>query len=149
MSVGDSSKQTAAERANLLVAEFSKLSDWESRYNKLIELGKAMPDLAAELRTDEALVKGCQSRVWLHAKLSPQGTMLLQGDSESVLVKGLVAVLVKVYNEADPAEVLKTPPTFLDQMGFREHLSPSRANGLFSMMKQIQMFAFVFQSTKN
>lgn len=136
------------QRCDEIVAEFSKISDWEARYKKIIELGKSLPDLPENLRTEEAKVKGCQSQVWLHAKLNSQGEIEFQGDSDALLVKGLVALLLKIYSRSTPEEILATPPEFLKAIGFEGNLSPSRANGLFSMIKQIRYFATAFAMLK-
>lgn len=137
------------ERSDKIVTEFSKLSGWEDRYKKIIELGKGLSDLPEELRTEESKVKGCQSQVWLHAKLNDQGEIIFQGDSDALLVKGLVALLLKIYSGSTPEEILTTPPEFLKTIGFEGNLSPSRANGLFSMIKQIRYFATAFAMLKN
>ena len=114
----------------------------------MIEWGKALPDLQESLRTEESKVKGCQSQVWFHARLNSDGTVLFQGDSDAILVKGLVAVLLKIYNGSTPAEILSFKPEFLVQMGFANNLSPSRTNGLYSMIKQIIYFAQAFSLMK-
>lgn len=132
-------------RQEALVQEFEALASWEDRYKKLIELGRKLADMPEELKTESNKVKGCQSQVWLFAKLNEQGEMLLWGDSDALLVKGLVAVLLRVYSGAKPEEILQTPPEFLKTLGFESHLSPSRANGLHSMLKQIKFFATAFQ----
>lgn len=131
-----------------VVTEFEKLKTWEDKYKKLIEWGKALPDLPDSLRTEESKVKGCQSQVWFHAKLNDDGTVSFQGDSDAILVKGLVAVLLKIYNGSTPDEILSFKPEFLQQMGFANNLSPSRTNGLFSMIKQIIYFAQAFRLMK-
>ncbi len=135
---------TLKERGDQIAQEFAKLESWEDRYKKIIALGKALPDLPENLRTEEAKVKGCQSQVWLHAKLNDRGEIEFQGDSDALLVKGLVALLLKVYSGSTPEEILQTPPDFLKAIGFEGNLSPSRANGLFSMLKQIRYFATAF-----
>lgn len=132
------------QRSDEIVTEFSKLNDWEARYKKIIELGKSLPDLPENLRTEESKVKGCQSQVWLHAQLNDKGEIEFQGDSDALLVKGLVALLLKIYSGSTPEEILTTPPEFLKSIGFEGNLSPSRANGLFSMIKQIRYFATAF-----
>ncbi len=139
---------TIQERQQDLIQEFSKISSWEDRYKKIIEMGRKLPDLPESLRTDDAKIKGCQSQVWLHAKLNSAGQVELQGDSDAMIVKGLVALLLQVYSPADPEEIIKTPPDFLKAIGFEGNLSPSRANGLFAMLKQIQMFATAFKYLK-
>lgn len=139
---------TLKERGDQIAAEFQNLKSWEDRYKKIISLGKALPDLPENLRTEDAKVKGCQSQVWLHAKLNSLGEIEFQGDSDALLVKGLVALLLKVYSGSTPEEILTTPPDFLKAIGFEGNLSPSRANGLFSMMKQIRYFAAAFGMLK-
>jgi cysteine desulfuration protein SufE len=132
------------DRQEQLIQEFSALTSWEDRYKRVIDLGKSLPQLSSELYDPKYLVKGCQSQVWLHAELKPSGEMVLHGDSDALIVKGLVALLIQVYSGMTPEQVLKTPPDFIDQLGFKEHLSPSRANGFLSMLKQIQLYAQVF-----
>lgn len=132
------------DRQNQVIQDFSALSQWEDRYKKIIELGKALPPFPEELRVEQNIVKGCQSQVWLSAKLDNQGNMVIHGDSDALIVKGLVALLLKVYSGTPPAEVLVTPPEFLRALGFEGNLSPSRANGLHSMLKQIKMYATAF-----
>ncbi len=134
------------ERQKTLIAEFSKLSEWEDRYKKIIELGKTLPEMSESLKIEQNIVKGCQSQVWLHAELSPEGTVRFQGDSDALLVRGLVGILLNIYSNATPMEILATPPDFLRELGFEGNLSPSRANGLHSMLKQIKMYALAFQS---
>ena len=141
--------KTLKERADQMSDEFAKLSTWEDRYKKIIALGKSLPYLPEEMRTEDVKVKGCQSQVWLHAKLNPQGEIEFQGDSDALLVKGLVALLLKIYSGSTPEEILTTPPDFLKSIGFEGNLSPSRANGLFSMLKQIRYYAAAFGMLKN
>jgi len=135
-------------RQQQLIEEFAKIPGWEDRYKKIIEMGRALPEMSESLKTEDAKIKGCQSQVWLHAKLDPQGRVELQGDSDALIVKGLVAVLLRVYSPAEPEEILATSPDFLKALGFEGNLSPSRANGLFAMLKQIQMFATAFKYLK-
>ncbi len=131
-------------RIDSLVKEFEAIQNWEDRYKKIIQMGKSVPNLPESLRTEEAKVKGCQSQVWLHAELDLLGQVQFQGDSDALLVKGLVAVVLKVYSGSKPAEILASSPEFLKTLGFEGNLSPSRANGLFAMLKQIRNFAFAF-----
>lgn len=131
------------ERADQITAEFQKNQDWESRYKLIIAMGKELPDLDDSLRTEEAKVKGCQSQVWLHAKKNSDGKIIFQGDSDALLVKGLVALLLKIYSGSTAQEILTTPPDFLKAIGFEGNLSPSRANGLFSMLKQIRFLPWL------
>lgn len=140
---------TIQEKQKLLVEEFEAVGNWEERYKKIITLGRQLPEMAEEYKNDDNKVKGCQSQVWLHAELSPEGTMLLHGDSDAMIVKGLVAVLLKVYSASPPDEILRSPPEFLRALGFEGNLSPSRANGLHAMLKQIQHFATAFAYVLN
>lgn len=128
-----------------LIADFKRFSDWEERYKHLIEIGKKMPAMDDSNRIPANLVKGCQSQVWLHADLV-DGKIFFQADSDASIVKGIVALLVSVYSGSTPDEILMTKPTFLEDIGLREHLSMSRANGLNSMMKQISFFAMAFKA---
>lgn len=141
-------ENTGLGRQQQLVSEFSQLASWEDRYKKIIQIGKALPALSEEFHDDKYLVKGCQSQVWLHASLDDQGKMQLVGDSDALIVKGLVALLIQVYSGLPPAEVLETPPKFVEELGFAEYLSPSRANGFLSMIKQIKLYAQAFQLTQ-
>lgn len=133
-----------AARADSLVQTFAQLPDWEARYKKIIEVGREMPEMPEALKTEDAKVKGCQSQVWLHAKLGDDGIVQFQADSDALITKGLVAVLLKVYSGATPSEILSFPPEFLKSLGFEGNLSPSRANGLNSMIRQIRNYAVAF-----
>ncbi len=132
------------ERQDSLIQEFNSLNSWEDRYKRIIEYGKNLPDMSDQLKTEDSKVKGCQSQVWMHASLNEKNEMLIVADSDALLVKGLVALLVKVYSPAAPQDVLNTAPAFLKTLGFEENLSPNRTNGLHSMLKQIKMFATAF-----
>ena len=133
------------DKIESLVLDFKRFSDWEERYKHLIDLGKKMPPLDETHRIPENLVKGCQSQVWLHADLL-DGKIYFQADSDASIVKGIIALLVGVYTGSTPDEILSTKPTFLEDIGLREHLSMSRANGLNSMMKQISFFAMAYKA---
>ena len=129
-----------------IVDEFAMLGDWQDRYEQLIELGKELPLIAAEFKTEENLVRGCQSRVWLTAE--PRGeTVHFTADSDAMITKGLVALLVRVLNDRTPQEIMSTPLTFIDRIGVREHLSPSRSNGVVAMLDQMKRYALAY-STK-
>lgn len=127
-----------------LIGEFSQFSDWESRYKHLIDLGKALPPLPEEFKVEDLKVKGCQSQVWIKADLTKKGEVKFRGDSDALLVKGLVNLLLRVYSEATPSEILSTSPQFFEELGFKSHLSPSRANGFYSMIKQIHYYATAY-----
>lgn len=136
------------ERQKEIVAQFSGLSEWEDRYKKLIELGKQLPDLPDAKKTEEFKVKGCQSQVWIHARFE-NGRVYFEADSDALLVRGLVSMLVKLYSGAKPAEIIATPPDFVKEIGLESKLSPSRANGLFSMIKQMKYYAMAFEAMQS
>lgn len=133
------------DRIEKLVTEFTQFKDWEDRYRHLIEIGKSLPAMNEAHRLEQNKVKGCQSQVWLHAELQ-NGKILFEADSDAAIVKGIVALLVQVYSGSTPDEILSTKPTFLEDLGLREHLSMSRANGLTAMMKQISFYAMAFKA---
>ncbi len=133
------------ERVNALIEEFNGFGDWEDRYMHIISRGKNMPALDEQLCTEEYKVKGCQSQVWLVPELK-DGKIIFKADSDAAIVKGIVSILIGVYSDATPDEILATKPDFLDTIGLRQHLSMSRANGLSSMVKQISMYALAFKT---
>lgn len=133
------------QRQENLVQEFAGLADWEERYKKLIEFGKRLPELPEEKRLEDFKVKGCQSQVWIHARLE-NGKVIFEADSDALLVRGLVALLLRVYSNATPQEILETQPEFVKQIGLEGKLSPSRANGLFAMIKQMKYYAMAYQA---
>lgn len=134
------------DRINDLISDFKRFNDWEERYKHLIDLGKRMPPMDELNRIPANIVKGCQSQVWLHADLNSDGKIYFQADSDASIVKGIIALLIGVYTSSTPDEILTTKPTFLEDIGLREHLSMSRANGLNSMMKQIAFFAMAYKA---
>lgn len=134
-----------AERIQKLKDDFGRFSQWEERYKHLIDLGKKMPPMDESLKTESNKVKGCQSQVWLHADFN-DGKIIFSADSDASITKGIVALLVFVYSDSTPDEILMTKPTFLEELGLREHLSMSRANGLNSMLKQITFYAMAFKA---
>ena len=136
------------ERQQKIVAEFSGLSDWEARYKKLIEIGKLLPELPESKRLEDFKVKGCQSQVWIHAHLD-SGKVVFEADSDALLVRGLVALLLRVYSNATPTEIISSPPDFVKEIGLESKLSPSRANGLLAMIKQMKFYALAFQSLES
>jgi cysteine desulfuration protein SufE len=134
-----------SETIKNIIIDFKGMNSWEDKYKHLIELGKDLPPMEENFRSEKNLVKGCQSRVWFHVNLK-DGRLYFQGDSDAAIVKGLVALLLKVYSGRTPDEILSTKPTFLGDIGLREHLSMSRSNGLSSMLKQISLYAIAFKS---
>jgi cysteine desulfuration protein SufE len=133
------------ERINSVKSRFMQFSDWEDRYRELIQLGKHLDAYPEDRREDKYKVKGCQSQVWLCPEYK-NGRVYFYGDSDAVLVKGIVGLLLSVYSDATPDEILSTKPEFLKEVGISDHLSMNRSNGLAAMMKQIQMYALVFKS---
>lgn len=124
---------------------FSNLSSWEDRYRKIIEMGKDLSPLNEAYRTDDLKVRGCQSQVWLHAEKRADGRLYFTADSDALIVKGLVAILLMAYSEKTPEEILEFKSDFVKELGLDTHLSPSRANGLFAMIRQIQYYALAFK----
>lgn len=125
--------------------DFPLTVDWENKYEKIIEYGKKWPGLSDEFKTEDLKVKGCQSQVWIKAELTPDKKINFSGDSDALIVRGLVAIALSVYSGESPETILKTEPLFLKEIGFDSGLSPSRSNGLYSMIKQIKYYATAFQ----
>lgn len=147
---------TIAAKAQKIIQDFSKLksmnnqeTDWELKYEKIIELGKKWPGLPAEFKVDDLKVKGCQSQVWLKAELQSDGKVRFLGDSDAILVRGLVALIVTVYDNETPEDIISFEPLFLKSIGLDTGLSPSRSNGLYSMIKQVKYYALGFNFLKN
>lgn len=127
-----------------IIEEFSVYSDWMDKYGYLIELGNELQDLDPKDKTDQNLIKGCQSRVWLVAELE-NGKINFQGESDAVIVKGLVALLLRVVSDRTPDELLENELHFIDDLGLKQHLSPTRSNGLLAMVKQIRLYAVAYK----
>ena len=127
---------------NQIIEEFSLFEDWMQRYEYMIELGKSLPLIAEQYKTDDYLIKGCQSQVWLHADYQ-EGKIFFTADSDAIITKGIVALLVRVYSDHTPEEILAAKTDFIDQIGLKEHLSPTRANGLVSMLEQMRRYALL------
>lgn len=130
-------------KAQEMVAKFSQITDWEQKYEKLIELGKAWPGIPEDLKTEDLKVKGCQSQVWIKAELK-DGKVYFIGDSDAIIVRGLVALVLSVYSGQTPSDIMKYDASFLKDIGLDSGLSPSRTNGLYSMIKQIKYYATAF-----
>lgn len=125
--------------------EFSLFDDWEERYQYVIDLGKTLPLIDPQYKTEDHIIKGCQSKVWLHAE-KQDGKIVFTADSDAIITKGIIAILIRVFSGQQPMEILEADTAFLDDIGLKEHLSPTRANGLVSMIKQIKLYALAFQS---
>ncbi len=131
-----------------IIDEFSMFDDWMERYEYIIEIGKTLPLIDPQYKTNDNLIKGCQSKVWLHAN-SENETIIFTADSDAILTKGIIALLLRVYSSQTPKNILDSEPFFIDKIGLKEHLSPTRANGLVSMIKQLKLYALAFQVKKN
>ena len=128
-----------------IIEEFSIFDDWMDKYNYLIELAKDLPPIDDKHRTEQYLIKGCQSRVWVDAELK-DGKMYFTADSDAIITKGIIALLIRVLDGRTPQEVLDTDLYFIDRIGLQENLSPTRANGLLGMIKQMRLYALAFQA---
>ncbi|MCQ2348845.1 MAG: SufE family protein [Paludibacteraceae bacterium] len=133
------------ERQNEVIDEFSLYDDWMDRYQYLVELGNALPEMPSKEKTDQNLIEGCQSKVWLSAHYN-NGIITYQGDSDAIIVKGIVSLLIKVLSGSTPDEILNSDLHFIDAIGLKEHLSPTRSNGLAAMMKQMRLYALAFKA---
>lgn len=127
-----------------IVEEFSVFDDWMDKYNYLIDLSKSLPQIDARYKTNEYLISGCQSKVWLYAELKGE-EVFFTADSDAIITKGIVALLVRVLSGRKPEEILTTDLYFIDKIGLKENLTPTRANGLLSMIKQMKMYALAFK----
>jgi len=134
------------EVQNEIIDEFSLFEDWMQRYEYMIELGKSIELIDPSKKIDSNLIKGCQSKLWLHAELN-NNKLIFKADSEAIITKGIAAVLLRVFSNQTPEDILNANLDFVDKIGLKEHLSPSRANGLISMIKQIKYYALAY--TKN
>jgi cysteine desulfuration protein SufE len=132
---------TIKEIETEIVEEFDLFGDdWEGKYEHLIELGKSLPLIEEKYKTEDRLIKGCQSRVWLHSEIK-DGKVIYTADSDAIITKGLVALMVRVLSGQQPGDIVNADLTFIDKIGLKEHLSPTRANGLVSMIKQMKLDA--------
>ncbi|GAO28013.1 SufE family protein [Geofilum rubicundum] len=128
-----------------IVEEFSMLTDWMDRYSLLIEMGNELDNFDETYRTEQNLIEGCQSKVWLHAWIE-DGRIRFMADSDAIIVKGIVSLLIKVMDDRSPDEILQSELFFVDKIGLKEHLSPTRSNGLVSMIKQMRMYALAYKT---
>lgn len=136
---------TIKETQDEIVKEFEQYTEWEDKYKRIIDLGRQLAAINETYRTDKYKLNGCQSQVWINAKLH-DGKILFEADSDAAIVKGLIALIIKVYSNHTPEEILSSPPEFIKKIGIDNHLSPTRQNGLGAMMKQIQMYAVAFKA---
>ncbi len=136
---------TLTEIQDQIVEEFSAFEDWMDRYNYLIELGHELPEIDPKFKTDEYLINGCQSKVWLHAGFE-NGKMKFTADSDAIIVKGIVALLIRALNNQDANEIMNAELYFIDKIGLKENLSPTRSNGLVSMVKKMKMYSLAYHA---
>ena len=131
-----------------IIDEFDMFEDWMEKYEHIITLGKELPLIDEQYKTDDNIIKGCQSKVWLHAELK-DNKMNFSADSDAIITKGIIAIMVRALKNQSPTDVLNADMAFVDKVGLKEHLSPTRANGLVSMIKQMKFYALAFQTKQN
>lgn len=131
-----------------IIDEFSMFDDWMQRYEHMIELGKTLPLIEEKYKIDENLIKGCQSKVWVHAEMVDD-KVVFTADSDAIITKGIIAILIRVFSNQHPKDIIDADTEFVDEIGLKEHLSPTRANGLVSMIKQLKMYAVAYQTQLN
>jgi len=136
---------TITEIQRDIIEEFALFEDWMERYEYMIELGKSLPLIDDAYKTDENLIKGCQSKVWVHASLE-EDKVVFKADSDAIITKGIIAILIRVFSNQSPQAIIEADTSFIDEIGLKEHLSPTRANGLVSMIKQLKMYAIAYQT---
>ena len=136
---------TINELQDQIIDEFSAFDDWMDKYQMLIELGNNLEPLDERYKTPQNLIEGCQSRVWLQADLTDEGLVHFRAESDAVIVKGIVSLLISVLSDHTPDEILAADLYFIEQIGLRDHLSPTRSNGLLSMVKQMRVYALAYQ----
>ncbi len=138
---------TIKEIQEEIVDEFSMFDDWMQRYEYIIDLGKALPLINEKYKTEENIIKGCQSKVWVHGELNSD-KIVFTADSDAILTKGIIAILIRAFSNQKAGDILEANTDFIDEIGLKEHLSPTRANGLVSMIKQIKMYALAYNVKK-
>ncbi len=134
-----------SEKQQDIIEEFDMFEDWMGRYEYLIELGKSLPLINEKYKLEENLIKGCQSQVWLHAD-NDGDVVKYTADSDAILTKGLIALMIRVLSDEKPEDIVNADMSFVDEIGLKEHLSPTRANGLVSMIKQMKFYALALQA---
>ena len=137
---------TINEIQDEIVEEFSMFEDWADKYEYIIDIGKKLPPLPAQYKTEENIIKGCQSQVWLHSSLNGEGKVIFEGDSDAVIVRGLIGLLIRVLSNQKPEEIAKADLNFIDRVGMSGHLAQTRSNGLASMVKQMKLYGLAYQA---
>jgi len=136
------------EIQNEIVEEFSLFDDWMQRYEYMIELGKSLPLIEEQYKTEDNIIKGCQSKVWVHAELE-EDKLVFTADSDAIITKGIIAILIRAFSNQKPMDIIEANTDFIDKIGLKDHLSPTRANGLVSMIKQLKLYAIAYQTQLN
>lgn len=136
---------TIDEIQNDIIEEFEMFDDWMQRYEYIIELGRSLPLIDPQYKTEDNLIKGCQSKVWLHAE-KEDDKIVFTADSDAIITKGIIAILIRAYSNQTPMNIIEANSDFIDEIGLKEHLSPTRANGLVSMIKQLKLYAIAYQT---
>lgn len=131
-----------------IIEEFAMFDDWMQRYEYMIELGKSLPLIEDQYKTDEYIIKGCQSKVWVKSEMQ-DGKVIFTADSDAIITKGIIAILIRVFSNQTPQAIIDANTDFIDEIGLKEHLSPTRANGLVSMIKQLKLYAVAYQTQLN
>ncbi|MAQ76229.1 MAG: Fe-S metabolism protein SufE [Aquimarina sp.] len=131
-----------------IIDEFSMFDDWMQKYEYMIELGKSLPLIEEKYKTEDNLIKGCQSKVWVHANME-NDKVVFTADSDAIITKGIIAILIRAFSDQHPKDIVEADTSFIDEIGLKEHLSPTRANGLVSMVKQLKMYAIAYQTQLN
>jgi len=139
---------TIKEIQEEIIDEFSMFENWEERYQYMIDLGKSLPLINDQYKTEDHLIKGCQSRVWVHSEMEGD-KVVFTADSDAIITKGIIAILIRVFSNQNPKDIIEADTAFIDEIGLKEHLSPTRANGLVSMIKQLKMYAVAYQTQMN
>ena len=139
---------TIEDIQNDIVEEFSMFDDWEERYQYMIDLGKTLPLIEEKYKNEDHIIKGCQSKVWVHADMDDD-KVNFTADSDAIITKGIIAILIRVFSNQHPKDIIDANTDFIDEIGLKEHLSPTRANGLVSMIKQLKMYAIAYQTQLN
>ena len=140
--------ETISEAQEEILEEFSMFDNWIQRYEYMIELGKSLPLIDSQYKNEDYIIKGCQSKVWIHADLE-DNKLVFTADSDAIITKGIIAILIRIFSHQHPDAILEANIDFIDKIGLKEHLSPSRANGLVSMIKQLKMYAIAFKTQLN
>jgi len=133
---------------NEIIEEFAMFEDWEERYQYMIDLGKTLPLIDEKFKTEDHIIKGCQSKVWVNAEMNDE-KVEFTADSDAIITKGIIAILIRTFSNQHPEDIINADTDFIDKIGLKEHLSPTRANGLVSMIKQLKMYAIAYQTQLN